>query len=208
MWHLFYWLWCLIAPPVVASGLLRLSSRRRGWFSLPGPAVVVANHNSHLDLPVILSIFRFRDRLRMRPVAAADYFCSNRMSRWLVTRVLGAIPCQRGGWKQRGVHPLADCFAALDRGQILILFPEGTRGEANSLASFKTGIAHLSRRYPKVPIVPLFIRGTGNSLPKGAMVPLRVSGEVRVGRPLNWGGNRGSFMRAIETEIERLEQSP
>ena len=208
MARLFHWLWCFLAPPVVASGLLRLHSRRHAWFSLPGPAVVIANHNSHLDLPLILSLFRFRDRLRMRPVAAADYFCRSRLSRWIVLRVLGAIPCQRGGWRRRDGHPLANCFAALERGDILVLFPEGTRGEPERLACFKTGIAHLSRRYPEVAVVPLFIRGTGRSLPKGATIPLPVAGEVQVGEPLTWTGDRRSFMAAIETEVARLERSP
>jgi 1-acyl-sn-glycerol-3-phosphate acyltransferase len=170
--------------------------------------VVIANHNSHLDLPVILSLFRFRDRLRVRPVAAADYFCRSRLSNWIVLRVLGAIPCRRGGWKRRDGHPLANCFAALERGDILVLFPEGTRGEPERLACFKTGVAHLSRRCPEVPVVPLFIRGTGRSLPRGAVIPLPVSGQVQVGEPLTWTGDRGSFMAAIETEVARLERSP
>ncbi len=208
MARLFRWFWCLLAPPVVASGLLRLPPRRRVWLSLPGPAMVIANHNSHLDLPVILSLFRFRDRLRMRPVAAADYFCRSRLSRWIVLRVLGAIPIQRGSWRRCDGHPLANCFAALERGDILVLFPEGTRGEPERLACFKTGIAHLSKRYPEVPVVPLFIRGTGRSLPKGAIIPLPVCGEVQVGKPLTWTGDRRSLMAAIETEVARLARSP
>src|SRR5215831_11186670 len=60
----------------------------------------------------------------------------------------------------------------LDAGEILILYPEGTRGMPGVMSELKAGVAYLARRYPKVPVVPVTLSGVERILPKGAVVPL------------------------------------
>nr|ADI22061.1 1-acyl-sn-glycerol-3-phosphate acyltransferase [uncultured myxobacterium HF0200_08J13] len=142
----------LIVRPIV----LGLNVRRNQLLPTEGPAVVVANHNSHLDALTLMTLFGMRRLAIVRPVAVADYFLKNRLLAWFSTQIIGIIPLSR---KMSGVHsdPLAGITAGLEAGQILILFPEGSRGEPKELNEFKTGIAHVAKRHPTVPIVPVFL---------------------------------------------------
>jgi 1-acyl-sn-glycerol-3-phosphate acyltransferase len=97
------------------------------------------------------------------------------------------------GWK---FHPL--CREARAADAILIIFPEGTRGEPDRLSPFNRGIAHLAKKFPEVPFVPVRLRGFGKVLPRGAVVPLPYCCEASVGEPLFWNGSTDGFMRAAE----------
>lgn len=167
------------------------------------PAIVVANHNSHLDTMVLVSLFPSTRLARIRPVAAADYFLSNRFFAWFALHVIGIIPLERGGTRHKA-DPLAACSAALDRGDILLLFPEGSRGEPERLAAFKTGVAHLAQRHPQVPVIPVYLQGLGKALPRGECLLVPVICDVAVGAPLYWSGTRNDFMDTLQQQMQEL----
>ena len=154
----------LIVRPVLT---LMLGTHVRGRENLPvkGPAIIVANHNSHLDTMTIMAMFPMRYLPKLRPVAAMDYFMRNGPMAWFATNIIGIIPIVRGG-HAAGANPLAPCEEALDRGEILIIFPEGSRGEPEKLQQFKKGVAHLAKARPGTPVHPLFMHGLGKALPK------------------------------------------
>lgn len=197
--------WLVVRPLVLVVTGLHVRHRER----LPerGPAVVVANHNSHLDAVVLMTLLPARMLERVRPVAAADYFLAGRAISWFSRRVLGVIPILRGYARSR--DPLAAVQAALDRGEVVIVFPEGTRGEPERLAAFKSGIAHLAQRNPGVPVTPVFLHGLGKTLPKGALIPVPYECAAAVGEPLcggegPWAGDRRAFLAELSRRMREL----
>ena len=92
----------------------------------------------------------------------------------------------------------------MQNGEILILFPEGSRGDPEQLGTFKTGIAHLAKRHPDVPITPIFLHGLGKTLPRGEAVFVPFFCDVFVGEPIEWSGDRQRFMTNLEIAITTL----
>lgn len=162
-----------------AMWLLGLRITNRAQLPDRGPAIVVANHNSHLDTAALLAAFGTRTLDQVRPAAAADYFLRNRVARWLSLRVIGVVPVNRFG----EADPLAGCRNALDAGNILLVFPEGTRGEPGRIERFRSGVARLAREWPDVPIIPVHIAGTDRAMPRGSRFPRCRGIQLSVGDP-------------------------
>jgi 1-acyl-sn-glycerol-3-phosphate acyltransferase len=175
---------------------------------MDGPAIIVANHNSHVDTLVLLCIFPSRLIGRLRPVAAADHFLGDPVSSWFSRRVVGIIPLKRTGIAQ-GEDVLAEAKQALNEGDILIVFPEGTRGEPEELGAFKAGVARLAEAAPDAPIVPIYIQGAGRALPKGAKIPVPFDITIVIGAALSFAGSRPALIAALRTKLEALKaQAP
>lgn len=183
--------------------IMGLNIRRRELLPSRGPAVIVANHNSHLDVLALMTLFPLRMLPKIRPVAASDYFLRNRFLAWFSLKIMGIIPIER---KVKGVHndPLTGVVAAIERGDIVIVFPEGSRGDPERMGEFKNGVAHLARRCPDVPIHPVFLHGLGKALPRGEALLVPFFCDVFIGEPLVWESGRGAFMTKLETRIKGL----
>lgn len=185
--------------------LLGMTVRRRNLLPEKGPAIVVANHNSHLDTLMLISLFKLKRLPNIRPIAAADYFMKNRPLAWFATRVIGIIPLERGA-ASRSYDPLQPCCDALDRGDVIILFPEGSRGEPEKLSQFKKGIAHLAERYPNVAVTPVFIHGLGKALPKDDFVLVPFFCDIFVGEPLHFKTGKLEFMESLTASFGALAE--
>lgn len=187
-----------------AKFLLGLEVIDRQKLPRDGPAIVVANHNSHVDTLILLCLFPSKLLGKVRPVAAADHFLKTRFSSWFSREIVGIIPVRRGGGHRRE-DVLAECKAALAKGEILMIFPEGTRGEPEELSEFKTGVARLAAAFPAAPVTPVFIQGAGRTLPKDAKLLVPYNCTAVVGEPIAWGGDRRVFMNQLRQAIECLK---
>ncbi|MDN5939116.1 MAG: 1-acyl-sn-glycerol-3-phosphate acyltransferase [Salinisphaera sp.] len=188
--------------PVLAL-LLGMNVRDRHRLPDRGPAIVIANHNSHLDTMVMMSLLPLRLLPRVRPIAAADYFLSGRGLAWFSLNIIGIVPLKRQR-SEPDEDLLGPCSEALEDDAILIFFPEGSRGEPERMAAFKSGIARLAERHPEVPVTPVFLHGLGKALPRGEalLVPLML--DVFVGEPIRWDGRSANYMQQVTDSIHSL----
>lgn len=195
----------LIAKPV-ARILTGADVCGREHLPTKGPAIVVANHNSHLDTLLLLTMFPARTLKHVRPAAAADYFLANPVISWFSRNIIGIVPVERQK-VGRDVDVLAPAREALGRGDIVVIFPEGTRGDAtDELGRLKSGVARLAADFPKAPVTPAWIAGAGRVLPKGRGLPVPLNCSVNIGPPLAWSGDRHAFMTALREALEALHR--
>ncbi|TXH71009.1 MAG: 1-acyl-sn-glycerol-3-phosphate acyltransferase [Thiothrix sp.] len=193
----------LFIKPIV---FIVLGLNLQGYKQLPlkGPAVVAANHNSHLDVLVLMSLYPLKRLHSIRPVAAADYFFQNKLWTWIATRCIDIIPIKRSG---QSVDTVLDaCHQALESEQILILFPEGSRGQPEQMGEIKKGLFYLMQQHPQVPITPVFMRGLGKALPRGEALFVPFNCDVIIGEPLALSTNSSEFVQRLRAVFEDLSK--
>jgi len=180
----------------------------REHLPLKGPAIVVANHASHVDTLLLLTIFPSRALERVRPAAAADYFLKDPLIGWFSRNIIGIVPVARDK-VGKGEDVLAPARDALAAGDIVIVFPEGTRGDGETMARLKSGVAKLAASFPEAPVTPIWLQGAGRVLPKGAHLPVPMNCTVLVGEAVHWSGDRVQFMDQLRDRLEALHaQAP
>jgi 1-acyl-sn-glycerol-3-phosphate acyltransferase len=189
----------LVRPFLLVA--IGLSVRHRERLPKDGPVIIAANHNSHLDTLALMALFPLAKLRKVRAVAAADYFLRNRWLKWLAVDLIGILPIERMTGRG-GVDPLAQALAALDAGDILIIFPEGSRGEPEMRQAFKRGVGHIARRRPEIPVLPVFLRGFGKVLPKGDHLPVPFFCDVVIGEAMTGAGE--GFMQRLEQAVDSL----
>ncbi|HEX7644687.1 MAG TPA: lysophospholipid acyltransferase family protein [Burkholderiaceae bacterium] len=145
--------------------------------------IYFANHTSHIDTMALWSALPQDLRASTRPVAAADYWGGNRLKRYIVLRGLNAVLIKRTR-DDPDEDPLAPLCQALERGDSLIIFPEGTRKAQPLPNAFKSGLYHLAQRFPEVELVPVYLENLHRSLPKGSLFPVPLICTIRFGKPL------------------------
>jgi 1-acyl-sn-glycerol-3-phosphate acyltransferase len=141
-----------------------------------GPAVLVANHLSLLDILVLYRLFR-----PFKWVARHDLFRVPVVG-WNM-RMNDYVPVRRGD-RESVKEMMAHCQAHLARGAPLLLFPEGTRSRDGRLQPFKEGAFRLAAQ-AGCPVIPIAIEGTAEALPKaGLILRGRMAARVTVLDPI------------------------
>lgn len=193
----------ITVKPIITV-ILGLNVRKRSRLPKQGPAIILANHNSHLDTMVLMSLFPWQVIKHIKPVAAADYFLSNKYLAWFSQKIIGIIPIERKR-KDKSVSPFTQIQSALDDNKVIIFFPEGSRGEPEKMSDIKKGISHLAKENPQVPIYPIFMYGLGKALPKNEALLIPFVIDVVIGTPLFWTGNEEALLTKIKQTFEDLK---
>ncbi|SIS96603.1 lysophospholipid acyltransferase family protein [Neptunomonas antarctica] len=195
----------LIVKPVVLI-VLGINLRNREKLPMSGPAIIVANHNSHLDTLVLMSLYPLSMIHKVRPVAAADYFLGNGgFLAWLSLVCIGIIGMDRSG-KSGKEGLFKGCHQALDNNDILILFPEGSRGKPEEMSALKKGVYFIVKDRPHIPVTPVMMHGLGRSLPKGEVLLVPFNCDVVVGNSVPVTDNSSSYVDAISEQFKQLSQ--
>ncbi|MEZ0312574.1 MAG: AMP-binding protein [Myxococcota bacterium] len=125
--------------------------------------IVAANHASHLDAGLVeLALGEHGDRLVS--LAARDYFFGSRLKRTYFENFTNLLPIERHGATRAS---LRRALAVIERGDSLLIFPEGTRSPDGALQPFKASIGYLAITSER-PVVPMYLWGTFEAMPKGS----------------------------------------
>jgi 1-acyl-sn-glycerol-3-phosphate acyltransferase len=199
----FYW----FLKRVILGPLLRLVYRpwAEGLEHVPaqGPAIVASNHLSFSDslfMPLVVP-------RRVTFLAKSDYFTGSGVKGWL-TRVffrgVGQVPVDRSGGKASEAALRAG-LRVLRRGDLLGIYPEGTRSPDGRLYRGKTGVARMALE-AKVPVIPVAMIDTDKMQPPGRLIPKVMRPGVRIGKPLDFSRYEGMeedryVLRSVTDEI-------
>jgi 1-acyl-sn-glycerol-3-phosphate acyltransferase len=194
----------LIVRPIVLL-VLGLNIRNRQKLPLKGPAILAPNHNSHLDTMVLLSLYPLSIIHKVRPVAAADYFMSNPLLAWFSLNVIGIIPLDRSGGAKRD-ELFKGCNQAFDNGDILIVFPEGSRGEPEKVKAPKKGIYYLLKERSEISVTPILMHGLGRALPRGEALLVPFNCDVIIGDEINANGTSTEMLDSLSATYADLYQ--
>ena len=146
--------------------------------------IYFANHCSHGDFVLLWTVLPASMRQATRPVAGADYWSGSALKRFIGSDVFRSVLIERNP-ANREHDPVAQMTQALDAGDSLIVFPEGTRNTGNTrLLPFKSGLFHLSESRPDVELIPVWISNLNRVLPKGEIIPIPLVCSVTFGAPL------------------------
>lgn len=148
-----------------------------------GSFILVCNHTSHLDTLCMLCAMPLKKIHRTFPAAAADYFFSS-LPRSAVSAILiNALPFDR---ELNGAESLSVCAQLLgNEGNVLIIFPEGTRTTTGELNRFRSGIGRLVVD-TRLPVVPCYLDGGLKAWPKGKIFPRPLRLNLRIGEPMSY----------------------
>ncbi|WP_327229807.1 lysophospholipid acyltransferase family protein [Streptomyces murinus] len=192
---------------VLLGPLLRLVFRPRieGLDHVPatGPAIIAGNHLSfsdHFLMPAIL-------KRRITFLAKAEYFTGPGIKGRLTAfffRSAGQIPVDRSG-KEAGQAAIREGLGVLDKGELLGIYPEGTRSHDGRLYKGKVGVAVMALR-AGVPVIPCAMIGTFEAQPPGRTLPHVRPVTIRFGKPLDFSRFAGmeqqkAVLRAVTDEI-------
>jgi 1-acyl-sn-glycerol-3-phosphate acyltransferase len=168
------------------AGLARLITGAQGhWYGCPPKAeqrIYFANHQSHFDWVLIWAALPLDLRTRTRPIAARDYWTASPFKAWITREIFNAVYVSRV--RTADEDPLEPLIDALESGDSLVIFPEGTRSNKGEPQAFKAGLFHLAEKFPNVQLIPVWIDNVQRVMPKGEVVPVPILCSVTFGAPL------------------------
>jgi 1-acyl-sn-glycerol-3-phosphate acyltransferase len=171
--------------------------------------IYIANHRSHTDFVLLWAALPKHLRQKTRPVAGADYWGKSPLRKFIACKVFNALLISRGDETMRH-QILEQMLACLQRGESLILFPEGTRNLTDDiLLPLKSGVYYLVKQMPEIEVVPVWLSNLGRVMPKGAFLPVPLLCAVRFGDPelLCDNDNKSTFLNRLREKLLSLSMN-
>jgi len=175
-----------LVATLITAGARSVTGARSLWLGCtpePTQRIYFANHSSHGDFVLLWASLPPQLRKLTRPVAAGDYWQKTPLRRYIISGVFNGvlIDRERKTPESNTLQPMLD---ALQDGDSLIIFPEGTRNLEDGLLPFKSGLYHLAKSYPQAELVPVWIANLNRVMPKGRVLPLPLLCTTSFGAPL------------------------
>ncbi len=174
------------APVVeqIIAPIFRLWIREvNGIENLPkdGAFLIAPNHSSYIEHFLIGSQVVPYINKKLHFIAKKEHFESISQKTWhsVWSKYITYIKIDRS----KGEEALKEALAYLKKGEVIVVYPEGTRTLTGKIQKGKTGVARLAL-WAKVPVVPLGIKGTFEILPKGKVIPRLKKATLKFGRPI------------------------
>jgi long-chain acyl-CoA synthetase len=187
---------------------------------LDGPVVFAANHQSHLDVPVILAALPGRWRARTAPAMAKEFFkahffpeqyarrqvVTNRLNYYLAAFFFNAFPLpQREAGARQTLRYIGEVTGD---GYSVIIFPEGVRSDTGEIKPFRGGIGMIASRL-QIPVVPVRLEGVDRVLHTSWRMARPGPCSVAFGPPLHLSGDDyAALAREVEEAVRRLHAAP
>ncbi len=178
---------------LAAAGLFRVRCSGRENEPAEGGGLVLSNHQSLFD-PVLVGLTLNR---RLNYLARESLFNFGPFG-WLINS-LDAIPIDREGL---GLAGLKETLRRVKRGELVLIFPEGTRSHDGEVSPLKPGFSALAKR-ARVPLVPVGIDGAYQAWPRDRLLPSLSTIYVHVGEPIPAEEAQAADERELVVEVER-----
>jgi long-chain acyl-CoA synthetase len=178
-----------------------LETRVEGSANVPvgRPFLVASNHASHLDMGLVKQALGPWGP-RLVALAAKDYFFDDPIRRAYFENFTSLVPMDRHGSLRESLRLAAQ---QIEKGNILLIFPEGTRARDGVMTDFKPAIGYLALSH-HIDVLPMYLEGTFGAMPSGSMLPRRRGLAARVGPVLSYESLRLSTAGASRAESYRL----
>lgn len=205
-----------VLNPVMDYYTARRATGREKLAGVKGPVILVANHASHMDTPVILSALPRKLRKRTAVAAAADYFYRNRVVASAVSLIFNTVPIERKGGDGLAKSGGSHLDSLLDEGWNLLLYPEGTRSRGGGPGRVRRGAAVLASSH-NLSIIPIRVTGTAAAMPPGRLWPKRLHGrllskrhriEVSFGEPIPPNGDTAVLIERVQSFFDNSDGGP
>ena len=147
------------------------------------PYIITPNHTSHLDTLTVINALGQKSH-QLWTLGARDYWFANPLQGWFARNCLNVLPIEREGDFAQFLKDLRMANQVMAQNNGLLVFPEGTRSLDGTLQPFKPGILSLLVGEQQVPVIPAYIKGTYQALPKGRNLPKKHPIQIVFGEPL------------------------
>ena len=206
-------IWMLPLARVFAHVRVEGREHLRG---IRGPVIFAANHQSHFDVPVILSALPGRLRARVAPAMAKEFFkahffpagfsfrerLSNSLNYYLSAFFFNTFPLPQ---REAGARQTLQYIGELaGRGWSILIFPEGMRSRSGEIKPFRGGIGMIGARLD-VPVIPVRLDGVDRILPTGSSFARMAKVRVAFGAPITLRGeDYAALARQVEDAVRAL----